>query len=109
MDVKIHTKGIAGSAVRKPDEEAGALFGGILEIDGAVYDLVTDIVLKTGEDFATVTATLVPGDVEVVNHDQESWDALMERHDVREKTYKEAKRIRNSMGLTIARVPGEAA
>ena len=77
MRLKIHTKGITGSQTRKEGEEAGALFAGLLELDGEVYDCVTDMTLKFGQDmFATVEVTFVPGDIEVVSHTQDSWEKI---------------------------------
>lgn len=106
MDIKIHVQGIATDHVREPDEESGALFAGLLELDGNVYDRVADIKLEAGETFTTVVATLIPGDVEIVNHDSETWAALLEQNDLREREYKR-QGIRNAQGRTVAIVNRE--
>ena len=84
MNIKIHTKGIKGSAMVKKGEQAGAMFSGLLEIDGEIYERVNDIVLKFGDEFATVTVTLVPGNVDVVNHTEETWPKLLQEAAARE-------------------------
>lgn len=99
MIVKIHTQGWKGSSPIKPGEEPGALFAGLLELDGEIYDRVNDIKVNFSEDFATVDVTLIPSDVEVVTHTKESWETVCDRATARENA---RTAIRRSDGRTIA-------
>ncbi len=99
MQLKVHTKGIVGSREIKKGEEAAALFAGLLELDGEIYDRVNEITVNFGEDFATVNVTFIPGDVEIVTHTAESWSKICKEADDREQQRAE---IRNSEGRMIA-------
>lgn len=79
MKITIHSKGIIGSGVIEEGEEPGALFGGIVEINGHVFDRITKIEPKFSEDFASVTVTFFPGRIEHIHHTTESWKALCDR------------------------------
>lgn len=98
MHLKVHTKGITGSRTINEGEEAGALFAGLLELDGQIYDLVTDINVDFSESFAKVTVTFIPGDIEVVTHTEESWKTICREADTREQNA----RVRRSDGRVIA-------
>jgi len=98
MKIKIHTKGITGSSVIKEGEEPGALFGALIEIDGALFDLVTDVKVEMGDEFATVTATFVPSSVEIVPHTNESWAKIAGEADYQRANAK----IRRAGGRMIA-------
>lgn len=98
MHLKIHTKGIKGSGTIKKGEEAGALFAGLVELDGQIYDMVTEIRVGFGEEFATVTVTFVPGDIDVVTHTEESWAKICNQA----MTQAESAKIRRSDGRVIA-------
>lgn len=98
MQLKIHTKGIKGSGPIKKGEEAGALFSGLLELDGQIYEMVNNIQVSFGEEFASVTVTFIPGDIEVVAHTEESWAQIC----TQASTQAESARIRRSDGRVIA-------
>lgn len=97
--IKVHTQGITGSRMIRKGEEADGLFAGLLEIDGEIYDRVNDIEVKFGEEFATVTATFIPGHVEVVAHNEDSWKKVCGKAENRER---QRSVIRNSDGRLIA-------
>lgn len=79
MELKIHTVGITGSHETKPGENPGVQFHSILEIDGCFYDQVQNIrVLSGGEEFTTVMVRLLPSKLEYVNHDADSWKAMID-------------------------------
>jgi hypothetical protein len=84
MNIKIHSQGWKGSSPTKKGETSGAMFGGLLEIDGEIYDRVNDIRLDCGDQFATVTVTFVPGSVDVVNHTEETWPKLLQEVQARD-------------------------
>lgn len=98
MHIKIHTKGITGSSTTKKGEIPGAQFAGFLEIDGEIYDRVTDIQVEFGDTFATVKATFIPGGVEVVNHTEETWAKICQETERRDGMAK----ARRSDGKVIA-------
>lgn len=86
MHIKIHTQGWRGSSARKEGEEASGLFNGILEVDGELYAEVTDIKCNfSGANFATVDVTFIPGDVDVVNHNDDTWSKLIQEMRFREQ------------------------
>lgn len=98
MEVKIHVKGITGSQITKPGEQPGAMFGGLLEIDGLIIDPVVDMRAEFGESFTTLHITLVPGSLTVVNHTEDTWPKFTSRLRAQE----ERRTIRNADGKTIA-------
>jgi hypothetical protein len=99
MQIKIHSKGIVGSSARQEGEEAAALFAGILEIDGELYAEVADMRIDfNSEEFASVTVTFIPGDIQVVNHTEDSWSKIIQEFGEREHRA----RIRRSDGRVIA-------
>lgn len=100
MIIRIHTKGIAGSEMIEEGQEAGALFGGVLEVDGHVLDRVTKIDVSSGEDFTTVRVVFIPGDVDYWVHSEATWNELMERAEEQRSSYRS---IRRSDGRSVAR------
>lgn len=79
MKIQIHTKGITGSRAIEEGETPGALFGAVVEINGHVFDRITGVKTSFGEEFASVTVTFFPGEIEQLTHTEESWRALCER------------------------------
>jgi hypothetical protein len=99
MNIKIHTKGITGSSITKKGESPGASFGAFLEIDGEIYEMVSDIKVDyNSESFATLTVTFIPGSIEVINHTEETWPKVVS--DATARSHRTS--IRNSEGRTIA-------
>lgn len=80
MKVTLHHQGWTGSRPRAPDEEPDAALGLLVEIDGLLIDRALNArVISRGNDFAMVTLRLIPGDIETIVHDAESWDELVKR------------------------------
>lgn len=79
MKVRVHTLGWVGDIARAAGEEASASIHSVLELDGHVYPDVTRIAVVSGsEDFTKVIVTLIPGELETVVHDGDSWKALLQ-------------------------------
>lgn len=100
MKITVHTKGISGSEVIKPGEEADAMFAGVLEVDGHVLDRVSEIDVSSGDKFTTVTVVFVPGEVEHSVHSNDSWVKLIQKADEQRESYRY---VRDGKGFTIAR------
>lgn len=82
MRVKIHVKGIKGDGAISPGEEPTALFHGVLEVDGHLLEEVGEIEVSfSGDGFVQVTPHLIPGFFEVVVHDKDAWNLLLNRCD----------------------------
>ena len=82
MNLKIHSKGITGSAITMPGEKPAASFGCVIEIDGKIVEEVSSVrVLHRGNEFATVMVRLLPGELEELVHDADGWADLMQRLD----------------------------
>lgn len=99
MNVHIHSKGITGSRTITKDEDASALFGCVLEVDGHVIDNMTGLEVKAGNEFTTVHVVLVPGHIEYVVHSEDTWKELLDKADQQRDTYRA---IRKGDGTAIA-------
>ena len=78
MKVKIHTQGWVGDAPKDEGEEADGSIHVLLEVDGVVFDAVTRVaVIASNDSFTKIVATLIPGELETVVHDRDSWDELL--------------------------------
>ena len=100
MKITVHVRGIRGSDFIEVGETAEVMFGAILEVNGRVIDRVEKIETKFNEGFATLTATFIPGEIEVLNHTRESWEELCKVADVRHQDA-----VRRADGRVIARSP----
>jgi hypothetical protein len=101
LRIKLHIQGIKGSGPIKQEdvdkgEVAGALFGGLLEIDGQIIDQSIEVRYRSHEGFFEVVPVLAPGSFEVVTHTKESWPELL-------KELERQERVRNMNGQLIAR------
>lgn len=78
MRVKIHTQGWVGDHGQEQGEEAGASLHVLLELDGQLIDAVERVaVVASNNTFTRVVATMYPGELETVVHDQDSWNELV--------------------------------
>lgn len=100
MKIKVHVQGIKGNGLMKEGDEANALFGGVLEIDGLMIEEIMEIRTRAHEGFFEVTPVLAPGSFEVVTHNKESWPSLLQKLD-------EQRSLRTMNGQLIARVEEE--
>lgn len=101
LEIKLHIQGIKGSGPIKQEdldrgESAGALFGGLLEIDGKLIDQTIEVRYRSHEGFFEVVPVLAPGSFEVVTHSRESWADVLNELEHQEK-------VRNMNGQLIAR------
>lgn len=77
MNVKIHTQGWVGDRSTEEDEEATVSIHCLLELDGIVYDAVSRAaIICSNQDFTKLVVTLIPGSLETVVHDKDSWEEL---------------------------------
>jgi len=71
--VVVHTKGIRGSSIIEPGEEAAVMFGAWVEINGEVFPNIGEVkVMGEADGFQSVTLTLTPSSISFVVHDSES-------------------------------------
>lgn len=104
MRMKIHSKGIRGSQIIKEGEEPGVMFGCLLEIDGELYEQVTNVEASFGDEVATVTVTFIPGTVEVVTHTEDGWNKL--QTEVRARETRIAARNNHDRFISVYVSPG---
>lgn len=97
MRVKVHVQGIRESSLKEPGEQASALFGAILEVDGQIIEMVHRVEVVFEEGFVDVRAHLIPGSFEVVSHDKDSWPAML-------RALEEGRTARDAQGRLIARM-----
>lgn len=77
MKVRIHTQGWKDDHGKAVGEEATGSIGVLLELNGMVISEVTRVATVVGTDgFTKVVATLIPGELETVVHDADSWEEL---------------------------------
>lgn len=80
MNLKIHTRGWVGSRQKTEGEESQAMLGVVIEIDGHVIEEVTSArVLARHGDIVTVMVRLIPGELDVIAHTEETWKELFDR------------------------------
>ena len=82
MKIVIHVQGIKGSQMIEKGEDADAMFGAILQVNDCILDRVADVRTEFGDEFTTVKATFIPGQVEVINHTSKSWKELCDQADI---------------------------
>lgn len=77
MNVKIHTQGWVLDRPKGEGEEATGSIHVVLELDGKVFLEVLRVeTVFAADDFTEVVAHLVPGELDTIVHDKNSWDAL---------------------------------
>jgi hypothetical protein len=82
VKVKIHTQGWIADRSKEEGEEAQASLYVLLELDGKLISEVTRVAtVHSNEGFTKLVVTLIPGELETVVHDRDSWAALCQDAD----------------------------
>ncbi len=80
MRLKIHTRGWVGSRQKTEGEESAAMVNAVIEIDGHVISEVSRVrVLAGADEIVTVMVRLIPGELDVIAHTEETWKELFDR------------------------------
>lgn len=84
MNVKLHTKGIKGSAVVKPGEQPGVQYMLLVEIDGTLHpNVISARVLTDSQGMTQLVMRAMPSTIETINHDVDSWNELVSREEMK--------------------------